>query len=398
MKILLAHNFYGSEAPSGENVVFEAEKSLLEKQGHVVQAFTRHSDEIRSRGLSGLIKGAAAVPWNPFAARELLRQVEVFQPDVVHVHNTFPLISPAIFHAIGSRAATVLTLHNYRLLCPAGIPMRNGKVCTDCIKHRSIVPALRYGCYRNSRLATLPIAASVAFHRKIGTWRNKVDTFIALSEFQKTIMVSGGLPQHKIQVKPNFYVGNPELVPLEERPNQIVFVGRLGEEKGVRTLVSAWCLWGKGAPLLRLIGDGPLRSELEKQARGLRIEFLGQMSSEATRHQIASSRLLILPSEWFEGFPLVITEAFAFGTPAAVSDLGPLPDIVRHGTSGVVFDPANATSLLQTVRDAWNAPELLARLADGARSEFEARYNEQSNYEMLLNIYQQAIDRCKKET
>jgi hypothetical protein len=168
VKVLLVHNFYGSAAPSGENQVFEAEKALLQAHGHEVEEFARRSDEIRSQGVWGVARGALATPWNPWMTKAIKRAVTHFRPDVVHVHNTFPLISPGIFHAIGQRAARVLTLHNYRLFCPAAIPMRAGRVCTDCLDICSPLPALQYGCYRGSRLATLPLALSVAMHRAVG--------------------------------------------------------------------------------------------------------------------------------------------------------------------------------------------------------------------------------------
>lgn len=396
MKVLLLHNFYGSEAPSGENVVFESEKALLEQRGHAVQVFTRHSDGIRGKGAAGTLAGALSTPWNPFSARALVQEVTEFRPDVVHAHNTFPLLSPAVFHAVGLQAATVLTLHNYRLLCPAGIPMRDGKVCTECITRQSVQPALRHGCYRGSRVATVPLALNVSLHRRLGTWKRKVDAFVALSDFQRRLMVEGGLPAEKMHVKPNFYAGQPTVVPFEARSGQVVFVGRLGPEKGVHTLIEAWRQWGKGAPELKVVGDGPLRVELQQKAQGLPIEFVGQVVADEAQQAIAHARLVVLPSECFEGFPMVVREAFAFGTPVAVSRLGPLPDIVRHGESGVVFEPANAASLVQTVRDTWQAPDLLSRLAVGARGEFETKYNEQANYGILMDIYQQAVDRNRK--
>ena len=160
MKVLLVHNFYGSAAPSGENQVFEAEKALLQSRGHEGAEFARHSDEIRGQGVWGTVRGAAATPWNLRSAQAIRQAVARFLPDVVHVHNTFPLISPSIFHALaGKGVARVLTLHNYRLFCPAAIPMRAGKVCTDCLDQRSVLPAFQHGCYRDSRLATLPLAS-----------------------------------------------------------------------------------------------------------------------------------------------------------------------------------------------------------------------------------------------
>jgi glycosyltransferase involved in cell wall biosynthesis len=393
LRILLIHNFYGSSAPSGENQVFETEKNLLLQHGHEVEEFTRHSDEIRATGAIGIVKGALATPYNPFMARAIKKKVEQFKPDVVHVHNTFPLISPSIFSAIGQSAARVLTLHNYRLLCPAAIPMRDGKVCTACLDLRSVWPAIRHGCYRNSRIATLPLAANVALHRALGTWQHGVEAFIALTEFQRTTLVAAGLPGDKVYVKPNYFPGNPTVVPWPDRGTYAVFAGRLSAEKGVATLVKAWSSWGADAPELRIIGDGPLRGELEKAAAGTPIRFLGQLPADETIRQIAHGRLQLLPSEWFETFGLAIVEAFAVGTPAAVSNIGPLPSIVKYGMNGVVFEAANPQSLLTTVRNAWRTPGLLEQLGAGARQSFATLYTEDINYACLMDIYQQAIQR-----
>ena len=396
MKVLLAHNYYGSAVPSGENQVFEAERSLLQQRGNVVNEFTRHSDVIRAKGAWGAVQGALSTPWNPFAAKAMGQTLDATQPDVVHVHNTFPLISPTIFYAIGQRAARVLTLHNYRLFCPAAIPMRAGQVCTDCLDRRNVLPAIQHGCYRGSRLATLPLAANVALHRFLCTWTNQVDAFIALSEFQRERMVDAGLPASRVHVKPNFYPGHPGVVPWSERTGYVVFVGRLSEEKGVHTLLKAWKAWGSGAPELRIVGDGPVREKLESMAAGLPVRFLGQLPAAEAQAHIASASLLVLPSEWFETFGLVVGEAFAFGTPAAVSNLGSLPSIVKHGESGVVFEAANPESLLNTVRAAWQSAGALERLGQGARQAFEALYNEDANYQTLMHIYEQAIAENKR--
>lgn len=395
MKVLLAHNYYGSSVPSGENHVFEAEAELLREHGHEVTEFLRHSDDIRARGAWGAVQGAFSTPWNPFAAKAIRHQLEGVHPDVVHVHNTFPLISPSIFHAIGLRAARILTLHNYRLFCPAAIPMRAGQVCTDCLDRRTILPALQHGCYRDSRLATLPLAANVALHRYLGTWTTQVDAFIALTEFQRQLMIEAGLPADRVYVKPNFYSGNPTVVSWDERRPSVVFAGRLTTEKGVLALVRAWLMWGASAPELRIVGDGGLRDELERLAATapeVRISFLRQLAGGAAQEEIARARLLVLPSEWFEGFPMVVREAFAFGTPVAVSNIGPLPSIVHHGANGVVFEPGDPKSLLETVRTAWESTGELERLATGARQSFESLYTEEANYRMLMEIYKQAIE------
>jgi glycosyltransferase involved in cell wall biosynthesis len=391
MKLVLVHNFYGSSAPSGENQVFRAEKNLLLERGHSVEELSRKSDEIRKHKSWGALRGALSTPWNPWMARNIRILATEFQPSVVHVHNTFPLISPSIFSSVGKRSAKVLTLHNYRLFCPAAIPLREGKVCTQCLDSQSVIPSLRHGCYRNSRIATLPLAANVALHRWLGTWTIHVDAFIALSEFQRELMINAGLPKHKVHVKPNFFPGNPTPVKWSARKGDFVFVGRLSEEKGLLTLIEAWRQWGETAPQLRVIGEGPLRNDLQKRAAGLNILFLGQLPVEQTQSEIASARMLVLPSQCFEGFPMVIREAFAFGTPAAVSNLGPLPSIVQCGKSGLVFESANVNSLLEKLRTAWKSPDLLEQLGQGARLSFEANYNEDTNYQKLMEIYDRAL-------
>jgi len=190
MRILLLHNFYGSSAPSGENRVVMDERQLLRSAGHEVAEHFAYSDTIRDRGLLPVIGAGLFVPWNPWTRKEVRALIRRLDPDVMHVHNVFPLLSPSIFGAAsGTRTAVVNTLHNYRTVCPAAVPLRNGLACTECIETGSVKPALRYGCYRNSRAATIPLAAGVALHRGLGTYVRDVDAFIALTRFQKSVLV-----------------------------------------------------------------------------------------------------------------------------------------------------------------------------------------------------------------
>ena len=394
MKILLVHNFYGSGAPSGENTVYLAERELLCRSGHRVVEFTRHSDEIRGRGAAGVIAGGFSAPWNPFTGLRLADTLKREQPDVMHVHNTFPLISPSLFHAARAfPVATVLTLHNYRLFCAAGIPERFGVPCTDCLERRSVLPALRHGCYRGSRLATLPMAAMIALHRRLGTWDSWVDTFIALTDFQRQTMIGAGLPADRVEVKPHFYADPPLPLPWGEREAKAVYVGRLGRYKGVHVLVEAWKRWGEGAPRLEIIGEGPERERLERMAAGAPISFTGQLDFAEVQRRIARSRLLVLPSLSFEGFPMVIREAFALGVPVAASRLGSIPCIVEEGKNGVLFAPGDADDLLERVRVIWTRPGSLPSMGEGGRSSFELHYTAKANSRQLTAIYRAAIKR-----
>ncbi len=391
---MLVHNYYGSESPSGENTIVDAEKHMLCTNGHQVDIFSRNSDDIRSQGAYGLIKGGISTPWNPSIYGAIKQKIKTFAPDVVHVHNTFPLISPSLFYAIDSKIPKILTVHNYRLFCPSGIPMRSGSVCTECLDQKSALPAVIHGCYRDSRIATIPLALSVTLHRKLGTWTQKVDGFIALTHFQKDKLHRAGLPLDKIYVKPNSTSEHlmGKIFPIKH--DYVVFVGRLSEEKGLISLIKAWKLMhlsGINTPELRIIGDGPLRNQLEVMAFGLPISFLGQVSPQAAKEQIAQAKLLVLPSICFEAFPMVVCEAYAHATPVAASDIGSLPEIVKPNISGDLFEAGNSDSICATVSNLWQDQSKLSRLSEGARKEYEQFYTSQSNYEFMIDIYQKII-------
>lgn len=391
MKILIAHSRIGSTAPSGENVVVETERRLLESRGHSVRVFEKRNDELVARGLLGALEAAVTAPWNPLAVRDIRREISASSPDIVHVHNTFPRLSPAVFPGLRGRVARVLTLHNYSIFCAGGLPLRAGQPCTLCLDQRSVLPALKHACYRGSIAATVPRAATVGLHRWIGTWQRDVDAFIALTEFQRELLVASGLPADRVHVRPNVFLGHPVPVAQEARRPYAVFAGRLTSEKGVHVLLDAWRRWGAGAPELRIIGDGADRAALEAQAPRGTVSFLGMLDPKETCRHIAEARALVLPSVVYEGFPMVIREAFAFGTPVVVSDWGPMPSIVRHGVAGAVFRGGDAESLTSVVRACWDDPHELRRLGAEGRRVYEAELAEDVGYRSLMDIYHAAL-------
>lgn len=394
MRLVLAHGYYGSEAPSGENLVFEAERDLLRARGHQVLEFTRHSDDLRRRGAWGLLHGAAATPFNVASLLRLRRLLRRERPDVLHVHNTFPLLSPAVYHAArGLPVATVLTLHNFRTFCAAALLLRDGRPCTLCLDRRSAWPGLRHGCYRGSRLATAPLTAMIALHRALGTWTRQVDAFIALTAFQRDLLVAGGLPADRVHLKPNFHPTPPTPRRWDERPARALFVGRLAPEKGVGVLLDAWSAWGD-APELAIVGDGPERARLQARAAALglggRVRFTGQLPPGQVEAHLLACRLLLVPSVWFEGFPLVIREAFAAGVPVAASRIGSLQGIVEPGGTGLLFEPGDPRDLQRQVSAAWADQAALGAMAARARAAFEARYTADACADALADIYRQA--------
>jgi glycosyltransferase involved in cell wall biosynthesis len=394
LRIVVVHNYYGSSAPSGENNAVDTEVGMLRRAGHDVHTFTRKSDEIRDEGWRGLFHGGLTVTWNVVEVFRFRKFLRAIKPDIVHVHNTFPLISPAIFWVIREFAASVLTLHNYRLFCASALLLRDGAVCTRCLDEFSVRPALRYGCYRNSRLATLPLAQSIALHRAIGTWQSRVDAYIAVTAFQRDRMIAAGLPAGRLHVKPNFFSGSPVVVPWQRRSDIALFVGRLTPEKGVEYLIRGWLEMGVTAPPLRVIGEGPLRASLEQlsKSRGpTNVEFLGAVSPEIAIREVSLAKLLIVPSIWFEGFPIVLQDAFAAGTPSAVSNIGSLPTIVQDGMNGLVFEARSPKAIAELLGRVWGDQALLTRLSAGARSSYEASYTEDINYRRLMDIYSTAM-------
>jgi len=398
-RVVVVHNYYGSSAPSGENNAVDAEIRMLTGAGHDVHLFSRQSDQIREIGWQGLVHGGMTYTLNPFEMRRFRNFLNAIRPDIVHVHNTFPLISPAVFWMIGDRAASVVTLHNYRLFCASALLLRDGAVCTKCLDEDSVRSAVRYGCYRQSRLATLPVASSIAFHKSIGTWQSKVDGFIALTEFQRDTLIAAGLPADRLHVKPNFFSGSPSVIPWDERSDTAVFVGRLSEEKGVEYLIRAWLDLGARSPLLRIIGDGPLREDLDRLARSrgaVNIEFVGAAAPQAVLREVAAAKMLFLPSIWFEGFPIVLLEALAAGTPSAVSNIGSPPTIIKDGVNGLVFEARSSKAIVDLCSRVWGDHALLSRLSLGARTTFESSYTEEINHRRLMEIYAAALYRARR--
>jgi glycosyltransferase involved in cell wall biosynthesis len=390
VKVLLVHNFYGSEAPSGENIAFEAERDLLQSQGIDVETFSRHSDEIRAQGLIGTIRGGLSTPWNPIVARQVANRAVQLKADIVHVHNTFPLISHDVFHQIWKTpSAIVHTLHNFRSVCAAGSPFRAGKYCSLCIEKQSVVDAVVFGCYRESRLATVPLAAAILLSRFRRTWSERVDALIAISEEQRRLLMVGGMPASLLHVKPNFVSAPTSCVPDEARTG-LVFVGRLTEEKGVMTLIEAHRAWGEQAPPLTLIGDGPLRKQIAGIVDPSRVRVLGVLDSNATRAEIAHARVLVAPSRSVETFGLVVVEAFAHGTPVVASDS--YRALVDSGQSGLVFgNGADSSSLLAALKAMWTDPELRQRCAAGGRRRHHDEFGPEANIKLTRNIYESAL-------
>ena len=393
MNVLIVHNFY--QQPGGEDQVFADETKLLRDRGHDVKQFTVHNSAVEGMGKLEL---ARRTIWNRSAYDELRAAVRSHRAEVVHFHNTLPLISPAGYRAAhDAGAAVVQTLHNYRLVCPTATFYRDGGVCEDCMGKFVPWPGVLHKCYRENRAASAVIATMLTVHRALRTYRDEIDVFIALTEFSRRKLVQGGLPAEKIVVKPNFVDPDPGVGP--GGGGYALFVGRLTEEKGIGTLLQAWETL-RGSVPLKILGDGPLRPRVEQAAarRELGIDYRGRQPLEKVSAAMGESGLLIFPSTWYEGLPRTIVESFAKGTPVIASDLGSMSELVEDGGTGFLFPAGDAAALADRVRRVVGAGAdagLRERMRGQARGAYERLYTAERNYGMLIEAYDAALRRVR---
>lgn len=384
MRIALVHNYY--QQPGGEDQVFVAETLLLKKHGHYVYNYTIHNDSVSQYSKTALTKNTF---WNSDTFEELRTILRQEQIQVMHVHNTFPLLSPSIYYAAKAEGvAVVQTLHNYRLLCPSATLFRADRVCEACVG-RAPWPGVIHACYRESHVASSVVAAMLMYHRASHTWEAMVDVYVALTDFMKAKFVQGGLPEAKIVVKPNFLNAVP--ITPGEIENYALFVGRLSEEKGLSVLISAWRNLGSRIPL-KIVGDGPLAMHVEGAVDSTRgIEWLGWQPRDRVLELMRHANMLIFPSLWYEGLPLTILEAFAMGLPVLASNLGSMTSLIEHQRTGLHFEPGDAVALEAQVNWALMHPAELILIRKAARAEFEGKYTAEANYPQLMQIYERAL-------
>ena len=389
MKILLVHNTY--QQPGGEDVVFSQERQLLERAGHQVLTYCRSNREIEGYSALKRLALASRMVWARDTRREIASLLHRQKPDLVHVHNTFLMVSPSMYSACKeAHIPVVQTLHNYRLLCPAAIFFRSGRVCEECLEH-GFWRGMIHGCYRDSRAQTSAVALMLTVHRWLGTWSKMVDCFIALTKFSRKKFIKAGLPAEKVAVKPNFVHLDPGA--RDGRGEYALFVGRLSQEKGAQTLLASWQRLQGSIPV-RIAGSGPERASLEahaKQTGHTDVSFLGQLPHDEVIAAVKGARFLVFTSKCYETFGMTIVEAFACGVPVVASRLGAIQEIVADGRTGLHFTPGDADDLAAKVKWAWAHPEEMAAMGRAARAEYEAKYTAERNYEMLMAIYQKVI-------
>lgn len=384
MKVVQLHN--RQLQPGGADVQLERERAALVSRGHVVERIEVDNHDVASIGNA---RAGAKAFWNRSVARELASMLESFDPDVVHVHTPFPIMSPAVFRVASARGcATVGTVQSWRYNCIKGTLERDGAICEECVGRRVKVPAVRHRCYQDSTAASLVLAGSLTAHGLVGTFRNHVDRFLALTPFMRERLIAEGLAPEQVVVKPN---SSPDPgPPLATRRGYVLFCGRLVRDKGVRTVLEAWRRLEGEVPLV-IAGEGPLRDDVVDAARDdPRIDYVGWLDRDAMSITLREADVVLLPSEWYEGLPVILTEAFAAGTPIIASDVGNFSELVVDGENGRHFAVGDPSSLARAVR-AFFDDEASSSMRGGARATFDAHFREDRVMDTLEAVYRDAV-------
>lgn len=393
LRVLVVHNRYRTEQPSGENNVVDAEVELLRGAGHVVDLFERRSDDIAEMSLPRRALVPLGVAWNRASRAAMAEQLRTDRPDVVHVHNTFPLVSPSILAACQAAGVPVVaTLHNYTQICAPGTLYRNGATCTECVGKLPL-PAVRHGCYRDSTVATVPLAINQFANRR--RWLSTVSRFLCISDAQRRTLIANGMPAERLTVKYNF-VEEPG-VRRTGGGEHLLYLGRLTDEKGVRLLMAAWdrvtATGGLGVPLV-IAGAGELADEVTAWAAGRAdVRFAGLQDKAGCRALIARSVAVVVPSRWLETFGLVVVEAMAAGVPAVVAGHSSLAELVRDGVTGLTHTPGDAASLATALGRIVRAPSSLGL---AARERYEQEFTRSVGLTNLLANYRMVIEEDRR--
>jgi len=386
MKIIQIHNAY--KYFGGEDSIVDREKKLLVKNGHEVSQLIRKNNDEINNIWDQLIVSKNLI--HSKKSEEIVNaKINSVKPDIVHIHNFFPLWTPSILDAcIKNKMPVVMTLHNYRLVCASANLYRNGRICELC-PQKGLRHALYYGCYQDSFIKTLPVTNLLFNFKKKKLW-SKIDKLIALTEFAKKKFIEFGIPENKLTVKPNFIDESKKVENFNPAKEEfILYIGRLNREKGIETLIKAW---EKIDFKLKIFGDGPLKEKIEKiVSNNKKIELNGFIPNTEISEKMSQAKFLIFPSEWYEGFSITLLEAFANKLPVLSSDIGSMKEIINDNINGVLFKSGDTQDLVNKINKMIMNPELLDTLKEKAYENYLNLYNKKKNHEILINIYKDTI-------
>ncbi len=385
MKILQVHNYY--QLSGGEDTVVANEKALLEENGHEVIPFYKHNEEINDYSFFRKMGLLYSTTWSQKTYDEAMELIRSTRPNVCHVHNFLPLISPSIYKACkDSKVPVVQTLHNYRLICTNGLFLREGKVCEECLG-KSAYHSVPKKCYRHSYTQTYAVARMIEKNKADRTWTKHVDAYFCFTEFAKNKFIESGLPEEKLIVKPNFVKAPSTEVTEGNIEPYLIYVGRLEENKGIQLFVEI----SKELDIpLKIVGEGPMEAQLSDLPK---VELLGKRPHDEVLTLIQQAKALLFPSLCYEGMPMTILEAFAHKTPVVASNLGAMQTIISHQENGLLFEANSADELLSSIQLLMKNEEMSRKIAETAFADFEKLYSRERNYERLMDCYNTVINK-----
>jgi len=383
MKILAAHNAY--QQRGGEDAVFENETALLERQGINVRRFVEHNDQIK--GVGAKVFAALGVASNPTSKKKFQQILSAFCPDVVHIHNFFPVLSPSIIEAAcEANIPTIITLHNYRSICASALLLREGRPCEDCLGHTKAF-GIFHRCYRQSYVGSTCVSLMGSKLKALARQYPKHISFIALTQFAKSRFLMDGFSNEQITVRGNC-IDDPTQGALK-REKTLLYVGRLSPEKGVRTVLDAF---PAADGQLRIVGDGPDLEDLRQRGGEGNKIFLGPLSPLRVIEEMKQTTALVMPSKWYEGFPMVALEAMATATPIIASRIGSLAEIVEDRKTGLLVDPEDHQAWQTAMCYVLNNQEIAKAMGQAAREKYLAHFSSDTGYKSLTEIYKKAVN------
>lgn len=386
MRILFAHNRY--QNIGGEDLAADVEMDLLKRHGHTTDLFELDNTQIA--GISAKTKVALGTTYSLSSKSRFAEKIRSFKPDIVHIFNFFPLLSPSIHYACRDAGVPVIQkISNFRLICPGALLLRDGHVCQDCVGKVIPWPGVLHRCYRDSLAGSTVVATMLAVHRLLRTWERIVDAYIARTSFSRNKLIEGGLPADKIGIIPSF--AQDPGGSNDGSGRFAFFAGRLSSEKGIATLLSAWDRLNDSSISLKVAGDGPLRDQVARRAGLGRIEYLGALSRNEVQAIMRRAAFLVFPSVCYENFPLSIVEAFASGVPVVASGMGAMAEIIEDRRTGLHFRPGDPEDLATKVAWAEDHPAEIQRMRREARAEYLSKYTPERNYELLMELYHRTI-------
>lgn len=390
MKILAIHNFHRKGSASGDDQVFRSETKLLEAHDNKVIRYTVSNDSFDNAGVLGKIMATLGMLWSFKHYKAIQRLIKKEQPDIVHIHTFFPLLSPSILYAAKRcNVKIVATLHDTRFICPCSTSLRENQLCNEC-GDGHYFRMWEYGCFKNSKLQSLIVAFIFKYHRFRKSFYKQIDKYICLNDNQIRLLKEIGFDENKIVKKYNF-VSDVELnlkpMKVEEIPDRyVVFYGRIGEEKGIRLLMQIWNQIND-IPLV-VMGGGPLENEFKTWAQEKdNVYFLGYTEHNKCLSIVKNGEFVVFPSIWYEGCSMVEIETESLGKSLIATDLGFSAEAIAEGKNGYKVPLGDTNQFIAKIRELWSKPEKSNQMGMNARLDYENKYTPEDNYQQLMKIY-----------